>query len=52
MGNAGIDVEARIHQYDDAFPAERLPSNCNPLETWGGAIDHRIAGPEAGWRTT
>jgi hypothetical protein len=49
--NAGINVQARIHAFDDAFPAGRLPSGKGEVPgTWGQAVTDRIAGQKPSWR--
>jgi len=50
--NAGINVQARVHGFDDAFPTGRLPSGKgDPPGTWGQAINDRIAGQKPAWRS-
>lgn len=46
--DAGIDVQARIHEFDAPFLSSRLP---DPPGTWGEAITNRIADQEGAWRS-
>ena len=47
--DAGIDVRARVHEFDSPFPADRLGPKAPG--TWGEAVSQRIGDQKAGWRS-
>jgi RHS repeat-associated protein len=53
---AGIDVQARVHGFDDALPYSLVERFTTPKggvpSTWGDAVINRIGGQSAGYRTT
>ena len=53
---AGIDVQATVHGFDDALPGQFVDCFTTPKggapSTWGDAIMNRIGSQNSGFRTT
>lgn len=52
--DAGIDVEAQVHQYDELLPQEyidRFTTKNGTPSTWGEAVELRIQKQKASFRS-